>query len=339
MFVSGTQKYPDINANFEKLKSMDLSYAKSHAVTSEDNMTFYGKDIHPDKLMEFLDYVSDMLVNNLFFQNKEEMAIENNNKLSHEIGTVLHEYEFKKLRGETKFNVIGSKENIKSFTPKQVRNFAQEHMSAKNCKIVLSGNIPEQDRKSIYDELNKTMGHFCYGPTKNFVEYTGNFDDFTEDVLLEILWEKNPGEQISYNDLENKLMSIRDIGKDTGKSSLIYHIFYGHKDMGDKTLNRLYTNTNKKDVYKLVAYMAKIVYKTQRDKKGAESLLDASKVSFVCDVFPEKELKQVWKNNLNDNEEIITLTTSKVDNATKKLQVDQVDRVPGKNNKGNEICH
>lgn len=349
MFTTGTKSVPTFTDNIDNLLKIGLTYEEAHANTSERDVRFFGR-CQSENVLDFINYVTDMLKNNSFFMDTTEDEQTKINKFTHEMGVILHEIDKKNMdaNGNPDLSVSGTKDNVKSITPQQIMGFARKHMSPDKCKIQISGDIDDTLKAEIYDMLNKTMGEFKY-PEKNF-DFKGydkdkyvpkeNKDDVALEIVLpQIKAEDIPAYKVALIHLTKEWQKIREIGVDTGMFGLIYHIF---PEQGAKCIK---TNTSPDKVYELVARMAKCVYKAaynfQRDdleiiRKYAKSIdgtMTPEQIKQICrtyfngeqllvqtnnDKYVQTTLKKVWQDNFNANE---TLNISAVfDAANKKIK-------------------
>ncbi len=130
---------------------------ESNAFTSATELQFHGRIIGSN-LDKLIDVLADQLQNSQFDSERielekivvlDELRRKQDDKdkqfidlLSKELfGTSLYSYQ-----------VLGTKQNIKSFTREQLLNWVKKRLSAKNCTIVISGKIP--DKNAVLKQLN-----------------------------------------------------------------------------------------------------------------------------------------------------------------------------------------
>ncbi len=353
MFTTGTKRFQTLTSNMDKLSDMGLTYNEAHANTSETNVSFFGH-CRPENVLDFVDYVADMLTNNSFFMDIMEDEQTKINKFTHEMGVILHEIDKRNIEanGRPDLSISGTKNDVKSITPKQLIEFARKYMSPEKCKIQVSGNIDDNLKTKIYDKLNETMGKFKY-PEKEF-DFNG-YDknkyipkENKDDVALNIVLPQPHTEdvmayKVALIHLTNEWQKIREVGVDKGEFGLIYHIFPEKEEKHSGTVVK--TNTSSDKIYELVARMAKCVYKAaynfQRDdleiiRKYAKSIDDSmepEQIEQICQTYFNGDqllfhtnnagyvhatLNKVWQDNFNAN---ATLKLSAVfDMANKKIK-------------------
>lgn len=162
MFCKGTQRFP---TSKDIKEFIEYNGGYSNASTSPSDLKFYGRIIgeNLDKLIELL---SDELQNSLFDSNRielERIVILDELRRAQDKGTrVYSDFMSRKLFGYSGFQTLGTEQNIKSFTRKQLMDWAAKRLSAKNCTIVISGKISHPDKV-----LKQLEAGFAFLPTHN----------------------------------------------------------------------------------------------------------------------------------------------------------------------------
>lgn len=195
VFCLGSTRFPTRKSRNDFL---DMHSGTRDASTSATALSFYGRII-AENLGVLLDVLADMLHNALFDPKQIEL----------ERGAILDElrramdkperklYDFTMKNAYNAFVPngllnLGSEETINSFTPEQLREFAYNRMSAKNCIITISGRIIDADK--IIKQLDEL---FSFLPThevlkdesKKYSAFIGhNNIDNNKNVKLNIFW-------------------------------------------------------------------------------------------------------------------------------------------------------
>ena len=122
-----------------------------NASTSDNYLQLYGRIIHENTDV-LLDVFSDMIQNSVFDLNKiekergsilDELRRAQDNERRQELDFINN----KLLNGQfSSYRTLGTAENIKSFTPEQLKQWIASRISAKNCVICVSGKIESPDK-------------------------------------------------------------------------------------------------------------------------------------------------------------------------------------------------
>ena len=168
MFCKGSKRFPTQKARKDFLENHGGAI---NASTSNIALRFYGRII-ADNLSVLIDVLSEMLENALFDEKQMETErgaiLDEMRRALDKPDRMMWDFGMKKL-----FNTfvpngtmrLGSAETIKSFTPEQLRKYATQHMSAKNCVITISGRIDSVD--DIIAQLEKC---FAFLPTHDVTQ-------------------------------------------------------------------------------------------------------------------------------------------------------------------------
>lgn len=147
MLCSGTKRFKNNN---EINDYIDDHSGTWNACTSYDNLQLYGR-IYSDKADILLDVFGDLLENSSFDESTiekertvilDELRRKQDNK-SEKIREFVNNHVF---GGKYSiYRTLGTEENIKFFTRKQLRMFLWRRLSSKNCVICVSGKIGDKD--------------------------------------------------------------------------------------------------------------------------------------------------------------------------------------------------
>ncbi len=161
MFCCGTQRFP----NRETIRRfLDQHGLNTNASTGNPFVQFYG-DCLPEKLDILIDFLADRLQNSSF--NPDSIEIERGAILD-ELNRNLDQDSIKykdlmdrELFGNKNFvfcsKNLGSSKTIKSFSRNQLLMFIKSRLSSKNCTIIISGKIENQEQI-----LQKLEQHFQF---------------------------------------------------------------------------------------------------------------------------------------------------------------------------------
>ena len=154
MFFKGTKKRPNIVKIIEPLDQIGGKY---NAFTGQEYTGYWAK-VDANHLDLALDWVSDIYLNSVFDEKE----------INRERGTILQELNMildtpmyhvghlwpKLLYGDQPigWDLIGTKDTIKSIKRNQFIKYLKEHYSAKNTVIAVAGNINE---KTTIDKIKK----------------------------------------------------------------------------------------------------------------------------------------------------------------------------------------
>lgn len=156
MFCKASKRFPSDRARTEYLEDNGCSL---NASTGMDCLMFHGKAI-PRNLGVLIDCIGEQLQNPLF--SMDEIEQERGPILGElrrrEDDTIRTDFNFlyKNVFGGRDNHTLGTPENIKSFTRKQMLFFIRRRMSASNCVICISGKI--QNREKLFAQLEKSFG-------------------------------------------------------------------------------------------------------------------------------------------------------------------------------------
>lgn len=148
LMFRGTEKYPEMDKLYDENGVVDMN-----AHTSYDFTGYMGK-FPPEKLSLVLDVESDRIANLLLTEevlNKERKAVQEERYMSLEnnprglLFESLMSLVFKKH--SYKWPIIGYKEDIASYSLKQLKKWYKTHYSPNNIVLTLSGPLKEKETK------------------------------------------------------------------------------------------------------------------------------------------------------------------------------------------------
>lgn len=163
MFCKGSARFPDAKQRKDFIENHG---GTTNAVTSLIRLCFFGR-IVAENLERLIDVLSEMLQCANF--DKEKIEIERGAILDEmrrgldKPERAMFDFVMKNIYGVCVPNgtlTLGNEETIRSFTREQLLEYASQHMSAKNCVIVISGGISDTD--ALLDLLEK---RFAFLPT------------------------------------------------------------------------------------------------------------------------------------------------------------------------------
>jgi predicted Zn-dependent peptidase len=146
----------------EIAEDMDNIGGQLNAFTSKECTCFYVK-VLDENIEEAMDILSDMFFNSLFQQeeiNKEISVVAEEIKMYEDspedaVYDKLTEIIFNNT--SMAFNILGTKENLKTFTTQKVLNYMKEKYSPYNTVIAIAGSFNEE---SFINFVNKKFGHW-----------------------------------------------------------------------------------------------------------------------------------------------------------------------------------
>ena len=148
MFCKGSARFPDAKQRKDFIENHG---GTTNAVTSLIRLCFFGR-IVAENLERLIDVLSEMLQCANF--DKEKIQIERGAILDEmrrgldKPERAMFDFVMKSIYGVCVPNgtlTLGNEETIRSFTREQLLEYASQHMSAKNCVIVISGGISDTD--------------------------------------------------------------------------------------------------------------------------------------------------------------------------------------------------
>jgi len=165
MIFKGTQ---DMSSTM-LAKKLDQVGARYNAETSYETTHYYiyGSSDH---LNLFLDTISSIYLEPAFrsedISMEKGVVLEEFNMIKDDPDEIIHNFVQSKLfrNSQLKNPIIGTKENIMSFTRKNLMNFRKKHYIPENTIIVVSGKF---DLEATYEKIKK-----------NFNDYTSNVEKF-----------------------------------------------------------------------------------------------------------------------------------------------------------------
>lgn len=121
-----------------------------NASTSDRNLQLYGR-IYSDNADVLLDVFGDMLENSLFSEDAVEkektVILDELRRKQDNVSNKIRDFVSNRIFGGKYpvYRTLGTEENIKSFTRKQLKMFLWRRLSSKNGLICVSGKISNQD--------------------------------------------------------------------------------------------------------------------------------------------------------------------------------------------------
>lgn len=274
MLCKGTNRFPEQK---QRLDFLQNNGGISSAGTSVKSLNFSGRIIS-ENLSVLIDVLADQINDSLFDEKKIEI----------ERGAILDEFYTsldKPSRQRASFWLktlfdwyvpnglltIGNPENIKSFTRNQLLDFYHSRISARNCRIVISGKINDND--AIINQLDKLFSklpthdvsqnreiHYNPSIAHNFMPNNSNI--FLEIVFPEI-WP-----DIYENRFKNKCVSKfelfakqelqQTIRRENGLVYAIENVSDGNEKF---SVNGFGTTASPENIGRVVALMAKTLHK------------------------------------------------------------------------------
>lgn len=163
MVFKGTPKRPDAGLISRELDSIGASY---NAFTSQEYTGYYAKASkkHLDKV---LDVVSDMYLNPLFKQDdieKESGVIVEELKMYRDLPQRhVHDVFADLLHGDQPagWSIVGTEENIKSFSKKDFEEYRKQHYVASATTVVVAGDV---DTASVVKKIEKAFKGISESP-------------------------------------------------------------------------------------------------------------------------------------------------------------------------------
>ena len=172
MFCEGSKRFPNAKDRTEYLVD---NGCKTNASTNIEYLRFYGETF-ANNLHVLIDCIGEQLQYPLFDKNvieRERGVIldelrRHNDKASVQNNNIV----YKNIFGDYNLKVLGTEENIKSFTRKKMLFFIRRRMSAKNCVIIVSGKI--NNKTKTLNQLEKSFGFLKPFDVKNntSIKYT-----------------------------------------------------------------------------------------------------------------------------------------------------------------------
>ena len=288
MFCKGSARFPDAKMRKDFIENHG---GTTNAVTSLIRLCFFGHVVS-ENLNHLIDVLSEML----------QCANFDKAKIETERGAILDEMRRGLDRPErTMFDFVtksiygvwvpngtltlGNEETIRSFAREQLIEYASQHMSAKNCVIVISGGISD-----IATLLNLLEDRFAFLPahevTQNLnLEYTPNVahnSTKAKNVKISILFPcllpdtlENIYAQKCIKRFENFLVRefMEDIRQKHGLVYGIRKIAYGYSN-DYSSVSGFETETAPENVARVVALMAKTAYDVYATNPITQTELD-----------------------------------------------------------------
>lgn len=147
MLCSGTKRF---KSNNEINDYIDEHSGTWNAVTSDESLRLFGR-IYSDRADVLLDVFADLLENSSFNEDvieKEKTVILDELRRKQDNQTAkIREFVNEHIFGGKypTYRTLGTENNIKSFTRKQLKMFLWRRLSSKNCVICVSGKIRDKD--------------------------------------------------------------------------------------------------------------------------------------------------------------------------------------------------
>ena len=274
ILCKGTNRFPEQK---QRLDFLQNNGGVSGASTGVKSLNFHGRIIS-ENLPVLIDVLADQITDSLFDEKKIEI----------ERGAILDEFHgsmdkpsrqraafwSKTLFGWYVPNgllTIGNPENIKSFTRNQLIEFCHRRMSARNCRIVISGKINDAD--AIIKQLDKLFSKLptCEVPQNREIHYTPsiahNFMPNNSNIFLEIVFPEIWADTYE-NRFKNKCVSKfevfarqelqQTIRRENGLVYTVENVSDGNENF---SVNGFGTTASPENIGQVVALMAKTLHK------------------------------------------------------------------------------
>ena len=287
VFCCGSSRFPNKK---DRKDFLENHCGTINASTGFTTLSFYGRII-AENLSILTDVLADMLNNALF--DKKQIDLER--------GTIIDEMRRgldkpdRQLRDFVYKNAfdacvpngtltLGNEETIKSFTPEQLREYANKHMSTKNCTITISGRILDTDKT--IKQLDKL---FAFLPvhdvlkdtSKKYTQFIGhNIIAANKNVKINVLWPalfKDLYENIYKNKcvgrfesfLRRELMEIL-----RNKNGLVYGVGLADYGYPHNEIVGIGTETSVENLPRVVALIAQTAYRVYNEHPIDQNELD-----------------------------------------------------------------
>ena len=268
MFCEGSKHFPNAIARREFLADNGCT---SNASTSQSRLVFTGEAVAPG-LDILIDCIGEQLQNAKFDKNaieRERGAIlDELRRHNDKNGSLFKNFVCEKLFNHDFDHTLGTEENIKSFTRKQMLFFIRRRMSASKCVVVISGRILNKEKT--LDQLEKSFGFLKPFDVKenDKEEYTPRCahklqksnSNVRIDILFPTLWPYDNKHNFEQHCVQKFKILLGE--KIFNKLRKEYGLVYGvdliiHGEM-DTSVHGISTQTTPENVAKCVTLIAQI---------------------------------------------------------------------------------
>ena len=267
MFCKGSKRFPNHLDRREYLADYGCS---SNASTSDIGLRFYGEAI-AQNIDVLIECIGEQLSNPLFdkgvIERERGPILDELRRHEDKYNKDDNDFIYKKLFNSDYDHTLGTKENIESFTRKQLLFFIRKRMSSTNAVVVISGKI--KDKEKTLKQLEKSFGFlkpFDVHENTN-LEYTpkcahnskSKNSNVCINILLPRLWpegNKYRFQRICVNKFKRLLIQkVQDVLRvEHGLVYSVSGVAYGNHFHG---VYGLTTQTSPENVGKCVALIAK----------------------------------------------------------------------------------
>ncbi|WP_017750597.1 M16 family metallopeptidase [Clostridium tyrobutyricum] len=283
MFFKGTEKR---NA-FNIAECIEEVGGQINAFTGKEATCFYIKVLY-SHLNLALDVISDMLFNSKFspedMEKEKGVIIEEINMSEDSPEDVLSDIHSKAIWGNDpiSYPILGTKENVKSFTRKQVIDYLKRYYVPQNAVISISGKIDLCTIKEVVEQY--------FGQWKNNDEKAVQYSN--PKFLKKHIFKKKDIEQLHLNlgipgiesgndDLYAELLISNILGggassilfqKIREEKSLCYSIYSYIASFNNTGVISIYTGLNPKHAYDAINIIQEEVFKLIKSGIGSQKL-------------------------------------------------------------------
>ncbi len=288
MFCKGSARFPDAKMRKDFIENHG---GTTNAVTSLIRLCFFGRVV-AENLNHLIDVLSEMLQCANFDKDKIETErsaiLDEMRRGLDKPERTMFDFVMKSIYGVWVPNgtlTLGNEETIRSFNREQLIEYASQRMSAKNCVIVISGGISDDNAL-----LNLLEEKFAFLPTHGVNQnltlgYTPNIahnSTKAKNVKINILFPcllPDTFENIYAHKCIKRFESflVREFMENIRqKHGLVYGIkrtAYGYSN-GCSDVVGFETETSPENVERVVALMAKTAYHVYTDNPITQTELD-----------------------------------------------------------------
>ncbi len=157
MLCKGTKRFP---SSFAIDNHLSVHSGYKNAFTSDTKMGVFGQIVSENTDI-LIDTLCDMLKNSTFLQSKIEIErgviLDERNRAHNNRDQILEDLTQQKLFGGKypTWNALGSVENIKKFSRRQMRAWLARRLSSTNCVVCISGGMNKSDSELLADLESK----------------------------------------------------------------------------------------------------------------------------------------------------------------------------------------
>ena len=280
MLFKGTEKRSAMDITLE----MDSVGGRLNAFTAREYTCYYTKTLDAHAPLA-IDILSDMIYNSNL--KKEDMDLERNvifeeiDMCADEPDELVHDMIMEAAYGDTPMGrtILGTKESLSGIDNNVMRSYIEDHYTAKNTVIAISGRFDE----SIFDILE---------------EYFGNRNLKNTEIFAETPQYKS-GSIIRYKDSEQVQLVCGFKGIDN-LDDRVYQLLCFNNIFGEGMSSRLFQNIREKRglVYAIYAYHA--AYKNT-GMFNISAGMNPKNVDIVTELI-SNEIREIKKNKITEAE-------------------------------------